>query len=165
MHKYDRAYRPGWIHACFCAGVLTYLYAHLHTKFWCALKGFPVPILFSRATLENLSQVECCPSALRLELNLPGEGGLPKIGSGAGGWVTTDGRGGGYQWVRILLGGILLMVFPFLIFRTKRIYRDIYNNTAQRHKRSCGAMDNASAYGAEDCRFESCQDRGIHLRG
>jgi hypothetical protein len=26
-------------------------------------------------------------------------------------------------------------------------------------KRSCGAMDNASDYESEDCRFESCQDR------
>ncbi len=24
---------------------------------------------------------------------------------------------------------------------------------------SCGAMDNASDYESEDCRFESCQDR------
>ena len=29
--------------------------------------------------------------------------------------------------------------------------------------RSCGAMDNASAYGAEDSRFESWQDRYIFL--
>ena len=29
--------------------------------------------------------------------------------------------------------------------------------------RSCGAMDNASAYGAEDSRFESWQDRYILL--
>ena len=28
-------------------------------------------------------------------------------------------------------------------------------------KRSCGAMDNASDYGSEDCRFESCQDRNL----
>jgi hypothetical protein len=26
-------------------------------------------------------------------------------------------------------------------------------------RRSCGAMDNASDYESEDCRFESCQDR------
>ncbi len=28
-----------------------------------------------------------------------------------------------------------------------------------RLRRSCGAMDNASDYESEDCRFESCQDR------
>jgi hypothetical protein len=27
------------------------------------------------------------------------------------------------------------------------------------YQRSCGAMDNASDYESEDCRFESCQDR------
>ena len=29
--------------------------------------------------------------------------------------------------------------------------------------RSSGAMDNASAYGAEDCRFDPCLDREIFL--
>jgi hypothetical protein len=31
-----------------------------------------------------------------------------------------------------------------------------------KYQRSCGAMDNASDYESEDCRFESCQDRN-HL--
>ncbi len=33
------------------------------------------------------------------------------------------------------------------------------------YQRSCGAMDNASDYESEDCRFESCQDRKLLFLG
>ncbi len=33
------------------------------------------------------------------------------------------------------------------------------------YQRSCGAMDNASDYESEDCRFDSCQDRYLFFQG
>jgi hypothetical protein len=33
------------------------------------------------------------------------------------------------------------------------------------YQRFCGAMDNASDYESEDCRFESCQDRNVFFQG
>ncbi len=43
------------------------------------------------------------------------------------------------------------------------IFDLIHKAKACINKRSCGAMDNASAYGAEDCRFDPCQDRFFSL--
>jgi len=51
----------------------------------------------------------------------------------------------------------------FLLARHPRSVRQ--NLSSREDTRSCGAMDNASDYGSEDCRFESCQDRNfLHLK-
>ena len=60
--------------------------------------------------------------------------------------------------LRKLLGAWKL--FPvFVRQNTKNPFRFILYPTERKHVWSRGATDNASDYGSEDCRFESCRDR------